>query len=350
MAAGAPVLTIVVPCFNEESVLAHTAEQLSELVERLWEDGFVAQASSIVFVDDGSKDRTWEMVQDFASRSPRFGGIKLSRNRGHQNALLAGLLTARGDVLISIDADLQDDLQAIEKMLIKHREGCEIVYGIRLSRDTDTAMKRHSAELYYRLLNFLGAEVIFNHADYRLMSRRAIDALKEFGEVNFFLRGIIPLLSFETATVGYARSARFAGETKYPLRKMLALAIEGVTSLTTTPIRWITVAGLFVSALSLSIGVWALVASMTGSTLVPGWASTIISFSILGGIQLLSIGIIGEYVGKIYVETKRRPRYIIEREIESSSASRRPARPVAVGHEPDYRNVAVSRMSPLTPD
>lgn len=306
-------LTIVVPCFNEEAVLPETAKRLARLLDELIGEALVAEASRVVFVDDGSSDRTWALIEAIRAESPRFGGIKLSRNRGHQNALLAGLLTAPGDVLVSIDADLQDDLAAVREMLLKHREGCEIVYGVRLARQVDTPLKRWTAEGYYRLLDFLGAEVVFNHADYRLMSRRAIDALKEFGEVNFFLRGVIPLLGFRTETVGYVRHPRFAGESKYPIRKMLALAIEGVTSLTTTPLRWITVGGIIVSLLSFLIGLWALGVWMLGLPTVAGWASIVIALCFLAGIQLLSLGIIGEYVGKIYIESKRRPRFIIER-------------------------------------
>lgn len=308
-----PSLTIIVPCFNEETVFPETAKRLARLLDELTSEALVADASRIVFVDDGSSDRTWALIEAIERESPRFGGIKLSRNRGHQNALLAGLLTAPGDVLITIDADLQDDLAAVREMLLKHRDGCEIVYGVRQARDVDTLLKRWTAEGYYRLLNFLGAEVIFNHADYRLMSRRAINVLKEFGEVNFFLRGVIPLLGFQTATVAYVRHARFAGESKYPIRKMLALAIEGVTSLTTTPLRWITFGGILVSLLSFVIGLWALGVWILGFPTVAGWTSIVISLCFLAGIQLLSLGIIGEYVGKIYIETKRRPRFIIER-------------------------------------
>jgi polyisoprenyl-phosphate glycosyltransferase len=315
-AGSAPAtLTVVVPCYNEEAVLPETAVRLDALLAGFVAAGLVASDSRVLFVDDGSRDRTWTLIEELAGRSTRFAGLKLSRNRGHQNALLAGLLTARGGILISVDADLQDDLGAIADMLAAHRAGADIVFGVRRGRDVDTAFKRLTAEGYYRLLDTLGVEVVFNHADYRLMSRRAIEALRDFGEVNLFLRGVIPQLGFTTAIVSYDRQERFAGESKYPLRKMLALAAEGVTSFSTRPLRWITFSGLLVSALSFLVGLWALGTWLFGAETAPGWTSTVVPMVFIAGLQLLSLGIIGEYVGKIYLETKGRPRFIIEKTV-----------------------------------
>lgn len=308
-------LVIVVPCYNEEEVLPVTVEHLSKLRDQLVFEGLIGSDSTITFVDDGSKDKTWDWVENAAHSNPAIHGIKLSKNRGHQNALMAGLLTVEGDAVISVDADLQDDLAAIREMVIKHHEGAEIVYGIRTHRSTDTLFKRLSAEGFYRLLDLLGVDIVFNHADYRLMSHAAIEALKQYEEVNLFLRGIIPQLGFRTENVFYERAERFAGQSKYPLRKMLALAWDGLTSFSSIPLRWITIFGFMVSFLSFSVGGWALAAKLFFDGSVPGWASTVIPIYFLGGIQLLSLGIIGEYISKIYSETKRRPRFIIEKRV-----------------------------------
>jgi glycosyltransferase involved in cell wall biosynthesis len=308
-------LTIVVPCYNEQEVLPETADRLAELLDRLVVSELVTEGSAAYFVDDGSDDNSWPLIEAFALKSPRFHGIKLSHNRGHQNAMIAGIMTAPGDILVSIDADLQDDVDAIETMLRLHYAGIDIVYGVRSKRDTDTFFKRNTADIYYRLLHLFRIDIISHHADFRLMSRRAVDALKEYTEVNLFVRGIVPQLGFKTAVVSYERKPRFAGQSKYPLRKMIALAIDGITSFTTVPLRLITLIGLIVSSLSLMVTVWAIVIRLFTAKALPGWASTVIPTYLLGGIQLLSIGVIGEYLGKIYLETKRRPRYIIEKVI-----------------------------------
>lgn len=309
-------LGIVVPCYNEEEVLPETIARLAALVRGLIEKGRIAPESGVYYVDDGSRDATWKIIQDAAAREAGVHGIKLSRNRGHQNALLAGLEGAQGDAIISVDADLQDDLGVIEKMVDLYVGGAEIVYGVRESRTTDTIFKRITAEFYYRLLARMGVQIVFNHADYRLMSRRALQALERFGEVNLFLRGIIPQLGFTTATVTYARGERFAGESKYPLRKMLALAANGITSFSVVPLRLIAGLGLLISSFSALMIGWIVVGKLFNDV-IPGWASSVVPIYLLGGVQLLSIGIIGEYIGKIYLETKRRPRFLIEERTES---------------------------------
>lgn len=308
-----PALSIVVPCFREQEVLPETLSRLRALLLRLISEARISPSSRIWLVDDGSPDQTWRVIQQ-ASQEPdsMVCGIKLSRNRGHQVALMAGLMTADGDVLISVDADLQDDLDAIPRMLDEFANGCDIVYGVRSSRDSDTLFKRVTAEGYYTLLNRLGVEVIFNHADYRLMSRRAIEALRAFPETNIFLRGIVPQLGFRSARVEYRRGERFAGESKYPLGKMLALAWQGVTSFSVAPLRAITALGLLVSVASLGMGVWALWVRVFSGLALPGWASTVIPLFLLSGVQLLSLGVIGEYMAKIFIEAKRRPLYFIE--------------------------------------
>lgn len=310
-----PRLGIVVPCFNEEEVLPETALRLTELLQRMMTEGHVAAGSQIVFVDDGSRDRTWQMIEELASTDARVGGIKLSRNRGHQNALLAGLYTCDADVLLSVDADLQDDIQVIPEMVKAHARGAQIVYGVRNDRSSDGFFKRASAQGFYRIINALGAESIYNHADFRLMSRRAIEALKSFREVNLFLRGMVPLIGFKSAIVYYSRSERFAGESKYPLRKMIALALDAVTSFSIAPLRFITGIGFLVFLLSIGMGVWTLWVKLFTTHAVPGWASTMLPIYFLGGIQILCIGILGEYLGKVYQETKGRPRYIIEKHV-----------------------------------
>lgn len=307
-------LTIVIPCYNEEAVLPETVKRLDELLGRLVADGRIDADSHALLVDDGSRDRTWALIEDYAAAGDgRIRGIKLSRNRGHQYALLAGLFHADGDAVISVDADLQDDLEAIVQMVDAHRAGMDVVYGVRRRRTTDTYFKRASAEAYYRLLAWMGVEIVFNHADYRLLSRRAIDALRGYGESNFFLRGIVPQLGFPSATVYYDRAERFAGESKYPLGKMLAFAWQGITSFSAAPLRMITGLGLLISLASFAISAWALWVKLFSDHAVPGWASTVVPLYLLGGVQLLCIGIIGEYLAKIYLETKQRPRYFIEK-------------------------------------
>jgi polyisoprenyl-phosphate glycosyltransferase len=313
--ATAPVLAIVVPCYNEEEVLPETARRLGDLMDRMVLAGKVSAESTIRFVDDGSRDRTWQLIEELAVSSPRFRGVKLSRNRGHQNALLAGVFSAEGDAVVTIDADLQDDIEVIAQMVDHFNSGTEIVYGVRESRTSDTAFKRGTAEGYYRLLKLMGVDLVFNHADYRLMSRRALQCLQEYSEVNMFLRGIIPLLGFRTATVFYARSERFAGESKYPLRKMLALAIDGVTSFSVAPLRFISLLGFLVCAFSLVMVGIVLYGKLVQNGTIPGWASSVLPIYFLGGVQLLSIGILGEYVAKIYLESKRRPRFFVEKTV-----------------------------------
>lgn len=308
-------LSIVVPCFNEEAVLPETARRLLALLTDLRLSGEVSEDSAVYFVDDGSTDKTWSMIELLAANGPLVHGIKLSRNRGHQNALLAGLFNVPGDVAISIDADLQDDPEAMRAMLNANRAGADVVYGVRRRRSADTVFKRFSAEAYYRLVAWLGVEVVFNHADYRLLSRRAIDSLAQYRESNLFLRGIVPQLGFDSAVVHYDRAERFAGETKYPLGKMLAFALEGVTSFSAAPLRAITMFGLSVSVLSFGGALWTLWEKVINDQGIPGWASTLVPMFFLGGIQLLSLGVIGEYVAKIYMESKGRPRYTIDREV-----------------------------------
>ncbi|WP_232431415.1 glycosyltransferase family 2 protein [Cupriavidus sp. UYPR2.512] len=306
-------LNLIVPCFNEEVVLPETGRRLLMLMDRLAEEQMVQADSTITFIDDGSQDRTWAIIEALNARDARVRGIKLSRNRGHQNALLAGLLTAPGDVLLSLDADLQDDLDAIPAMLKAHCEGAEIVFGVRSRRDTDTLFKRITAQGYYRLLRHFGVDVLPDHADFRLMSRRALEALRDFREVNLFLRGIIPLLGFRTAIVEYERLARFAGTSKYPLNKMVCLACDGIASFSSKPLLWSTHVGATLAGFSLAVGIWALFVRLFTNTAVPGWTSTVVPMYFLGGLQMLFLGVIGGYVSKIYSETKQRPRFIIEK-------------------------------------
>lgn len=305
-------LYIVVPCYNEEAVLPETAKRLREKLTSLMALGQVSKHSKILFVNDGSKDRTWTIISALHSSDPIFSGVDLTRNRGHQNALLAGLMTAkdRCDLAISMDADLQDDVNAVDAMVAKYHEGFDVVYGVRSARKTDTFFKRFTAESFYRLMNALGAETVFNHADYRLLSKAALEGLSQFKEVNLFLRGIVPMIGYPTATVEYERGERFAGESKYPLKKMLSFAMEGITSLSTKPIRCITGLGFLIFLVSLVMLVYSIVRWSMGAT-VTGWASVICSVWAIGGLILLSLGVIGEYIGKIYLETKERPRYLI---------------------------------------
>ena len=306
------ILYIVVPCYNEEEVLPETSRRLKEKLDSLMAAGTISEKSRILFVNDGSKDKTWPLIEGLHAQDPVFSGVDLSRNRGHQNALLAGLMTARDkcDMAISMDADLQDDVDAVDAMVDKYYAGCDIVYGVRSSRKKDTFFKRFTAEGFYRVMNFLGAETVFNHADYRLMSRRALEGLAEFKEVNLFLRGIVPMIGYTAGTVEYERGERFAGESKYPLKKMLSFAMEGITSLSTKPIRFITGLGFLIFLISIIMLITFVVKWALGMT-VAGWASVICSVWAIGGLILLSLGVIGEYIGKIYLETKARPRFLI---------------------------------------
>ncbi len=306
-------LYLVVPCYNEEEVLPETARRLKAKLGELTEAGLVAPESRILFVNDGSRDRTWDLITQLHREDRVFSGLNLSRNRGHQNALLAGLMTAKesADVVISMDADLQDDIGAVDAMVEKYHQGNDIVFGVRSARDKDSFFKRFTAESFYKVMRFLGAETVFNHADYRLMSRRALEGLAEFGEVNLFLRGIVPMIGYPTATVEYERGERFAGESKYPLKKMVAFAMEGITSLSTKPIRYITGLGFLIFFVSLLMLVYSVARWAMGETSI-GWASVICSVWAIGGLILLSLGVIGEYVGKVYLETKARPRFLIK--------------------------------------
>jgi glycosyltransferase involved in cell wall biosynthesis len=311
-ATGRTRLSIVVPCYNEEEVLPETIKRLRMFLDRLAATGKITGDSHVIFVDDGSRDQTWQIIRQHHERDSRIRGIKLSANRGHQTALIAGFFTADGDAIASIDADLQDDISAIEAMVEAYGGGFDVVYGVRRSRTTDSTFKRSTAETYYRLLALLGVQIVHNHADFRLLSRRALEALKQYQEVNLFLRGIVPLIGYRSTSVYYDRAERFAGESKYPLRRMLALAFDGVTSFTAFPLRLIAFLGMFVSLLSLGMMLWVLWVKLFTSAALPGWASSVIPIYFLGGIQLLSIGVLGEYVAKLYFEAKRRPRYFVE--------------------------------------
>ncbi len=307
-------LYVVVPCYKEEAVLPETAKRLREKLHALIDQGRIASGSRILFVNDGSKDRTWEIIEGLHAQDPIYSGVNLSRNRGHQNALLAGLLTAvqYADMMVSMDADLQDDINAMDAMIDRYHEGYDVVYGVRSARKTDTAFKRMTAEGFYKLMRAMGVEIVFNHADYRLMSRRAVEGLAQFEEVNLFLRGIVPQIGYPWTCVEYERAARFAGESKYPLKKMIAFALDGITSFSVKPMRLILFVGALIFCLSLIALLWALIAKLSGHS-VGGWTSLMCSIWMIGGIQLLSLGVIGEYIGKIYSEAKRRPRFIIER-------------------------------------
>lgn len=306
-------LYLVIPCYNEEEVLPETARRLKEKISFLIEKGKIDKGSRILFVNDGSRDKTWDIISALHEENCLYSGINLSRNRGHQNALLAGLMTAKehADMVISMDADLQDDINAVDEMVDKYLNGIDIVYGVRSSRAKDTFFKKATAEGFYKLMNSMGANTVFNHADYRLMSKRALDGLAEFQEVNLFLRGIVPMIGYSWDVVYYERGERFAGESKYPLGKMISFAIEGITSLSTKPIRLITGLGFFIFLVSIGILIYSLVRHFMGATIV-GWTTLMVSVWAIGGLILLSLGVVGEYIGKIYLETKARPRYIIE--------------------------------------
>ena len=308
------ILYLVIPCYNEQEVLPETSRRLKEKMESLMDRTMISSDSKIMFVNDGSKDRTWEMIEELHDQDPLYQGVKLSRNRGHQNALLGGLMTAKeyADMVISLDADLQDDIDVIDQFVEKYYEGCDIVYGVRSARTTDTFFKRFTAEGFYKIINLMGGEVVFNHADYRLMSKRALNELANYKEVNLFLRGIVPMIGFKTDVVTYERHERLAGESKYPLKKMLALAVDGITSLSIKPIRFIVFLGFMIFMCSILMLIYSLVQHFLGNTSI-GWTSLIVSIWAIGGLQLLAIGVIGEYIGKIYLETKERPRYIIEK-------------------------------------
>ena len=307
-----PILYIVIPCYNEQEVLPITAPMFLQKINDLAAAGKISPDSRVLFVNDGSKDRTWEIICDLAARDPHYAGICQSRNRGHQNAVLAGLMEAKSrcDITISIDCDGQDDINAMDAMVDAYRDGCDVVYGVRSKRETDTFFKRFTAESFYKILNAMGAEVVFNHADYRLMSARVLDEFARFREVNLFLRGMVPLVGFKSTCVTYERHERMAGESHYPLSKMLALAFDGITSLSIKPIRFITGFGVFVALVSFIGVLWAVIEAALGLT-VSGWASMTSIICFVSGVQLICLGVIGEYIGKIYLESKHRPRYII---------------------------------------
>ena len=309
---NALILYIIVPCYNEEKVLPVTAPRFLDKLLNLIQRGTISNQSRIMFVNDGSKDETWNYIKTLSEQNCHFIGISQSRNRGHQNAVLAGLMEAKDqcDITITIDCDGQDDIDAIDDMILEYQKGNEIVYGVRSDRETDSSFKRGTAEGFYKLLNFLGAEVVYNHADYRLLSGRVLTELAKFKEVNIFLRGMVPLVGFQSSKVYYKREKRVAGESHYPIKKMIALALDGITSLSIKPIRLITIFGSFVVILSFIGIIWAVVTTLTGDT-VSGWSSTVCIVCFMGGVQLLSLGVLGEYIGKIYLETKQRPRYII---------------------------------------
>ena len=306
-------LYLVIPCYNEKEVLHETEHRLTVKLNQMISDGLISDESRMVFVDDGSKDSTWNIIKDMHEKNGLVLGIKSSRNRGHQNTLLAGLMTVKDecDMAISMDADLQDDIEVLDEFVKKYYDGCEIVYGVRSARKTDTFFKKFTAEGFYKVMKWMGADIVFNHADYRLMSSRALNELAKYKEVNLFLRGIVPMIGFKTDVVMYERHERFAGESKYPLKKMLAFAMDGITSLSIKPIRFITSLGVILFAFSVILLIYFIVGYFLGRT-APGWATIVVSIWGIGGLQLLAIGVIGEYIGKIYMETKERPRYIIE--------------------------------------
>jgi glycosyltransferase involved in cell wall biosynthesis len=310
-------LGIVIPCFNEEEVLEETKTRIETLLKEMIESQEIAPNSFICFVDDGSRDSTWELIEGFAKGSSNFKGIKLSRNFGHQNALIAGLmqLKDRADALISMDADLQDDISVVRQFVEKYKEGYEVVYGVRDDRSKDTTFKRATAETFYKVQSFMGIESISNHADYRLLSRKALNALAQFKEVNLFIRGVVPLIGFRSCSVYYKRGERFAGESKYPLKKMLFFALDGIASFSVVPLRIITLFGFSIFLFSLFIILWIVFEKLFLGTTIQGWSSLMISIYFMGGIQVMSIGIIGEYVGRVFQQSKGRPRYIIDREV-----------------------------------
>ena len=310
-------ISIVVPCYNEEAVLHETSARLKVKMNQLISENKISKDSRVTFVDDGSKDNTWSIIEELKESDELFAGVKLSRNRGHQNALLAGLMTVKDhcDAAISLDADLQDDINVIDKFIDKFIDGCDVVYGVRSDRKTDTVFKRTTAQGFYKVMKLLGVDIVYNHADYRLMSKRALDALEEFEEVNLFLRGIVPLIGYKSDVVLYERNERFAGESKYPLKKMLSFAFEGITSFSVKPIKLILNIGLIMFTTSLLFLIYFIALWCLGKT-VEGWATIVVSIWMLGGVQLLCLGVIGEYIGKIYIETKKRPKFIIDKFIK----------------------------------
>lgn len=307
------ILNLVIPCYNEEKALPLTKKELDKKMKQLVKDGLISKDSKVVLVNDGSKDKTWEIISDMHKEDKMYVGVNLSRNRGHQNALLAGLMYAKEhcDISISMDADLQDDINVMDDMIKKYNDGADIVYGVRSSRKEDTFFKKFTAESFYKLMNVMGVEVVFNHADCRLMSKRALEGLDEYKEVNLFLRGIVPQIGYKTDIAYYERNKRVAGESKYPLKKMLAFAIDGITSFSIKPLRLITSIGFFILLLSFIVLIYSIIMKLSGNT-VSGWTFIVCSIWLLGGIQTLCLGVIGEYIGKIYNETKQRPRYIVE--------------------------------------
>ncbi len=307
------VLYVVVPCYNEEEVLRETDKRLNEKLQSMVDNNLISADSRILYVNDGSKDKTWELINEFYEKSSFSSGINLSKNQGHQNALLAGMFEANehADIIITMDADLQDDVDVLDEFVNKYNDGCDVVYGVRKSRKKDTFFKRSSAVLFYKLMRNLGVDMVYNHADYRLMSKRAVEALKEFEEVNLFLRGIVPLVGFKSGTVEYERGKRVAGETKYPLKKMIQFAFEGITSFSIRPIRIITISGIIIFIVSFILIIYSIIGHLLGHT-VTGWTTLVVALYFLGGFMIFSIGIVGEYIGKIYLEVKHRPRYIIE--------------------------------------
>lgn len=308
------ILYIVVPCYNEEAVLPETQKELGNKLSDMISTGAISEESRIVFVDDGSKDRTWELIEKYHSENSKIGGVKLAHNRGHQFAVLAGLMTVKDlcDMAITMDADLQDDIDVVDKFVEKYKEGCEVVYGVRNSRATDTFFKKTTAEGFYKIMQAMGVDIVFNHADYRLMSKTVLDALSEYKEVNLFLRGIVPLIGYKSDIVEYARKERFAGESKYPLKKMLAFAIDGITSFSIKPIRMITTFGVGALGVSALMILWFIIGAVRGNT-VSGWATIVVSIWLFGGLILLGLGVVGEYIGKIYMEAKGRPRFRVEK-------------------------------------
>ncbi len=314
------VLYVVIPCYNEEEVLEETSKQIDKKLKDLIKEKKISKKSKVMFVNDGSKDKTWEKILELHQRNSLFTGICLSRNKGHQNALLAGLLTAKkyADVVISMDADLQDDINAINEMIDKYLNGCDIIYGVRSSRKKDSWFKRFSAEAFYKIMKFLGVNIVFNHADYRLTSKRVLDALEGYEEVNLFLRGVFPLIGYKSDVVYYERNKRFAGESKYPLKKMLHFAWDGITSFSVKPIRLILNLGILIFIISLFVTIYCIIVKLFGYT-VDGWTFLACSIWLVGGVQMLSLGIVGEYIGKIYSETKKRPRYHLARNLEEEN-------------------------------
>ncbi len=310
---NAPLLTIVVPCYNEEEVLPETMKQLCALLDELNTDNLISEKSKLLFVDDGSKDQTWSIIYKKGLEDTKIKGLKLARNVGHQNALLAGLFAAKrhSDCLVSIDADLQDDITVIREFMNSYSKGFDVVYGVRKERKTDTFFKKHTAQSFYKLMQFMGVNLVYNHADFRLMSRRAVEALEQFNESNLFLRGVVPLVGFQSTSVFYDRKERLAGETKYPLRKMLSFALDGVTSFSVTPIRFISLIGFLSFFVSLLFGGYFFYLKFSGQTQT-GWTSLIASIWLIGGLQLIALGFIGEYIGKIYKESKRRPKFVVD--------------------------------------